>query len=504
MLLLCAFQAQAQVIPGATDYHELGLLFSQYTYTGSARIAGLAGAQIGLGGDISSALSNPAGLGFYNRSELSLTPAYTTFSHATTYNTPAPNGFLTGDQDNTLGTFGIDNIGIVFHKGRPEISTGPFRGGAFAISFSKINNFNGEMGFAGTNVSNDIIDNFIQNANAGNFNVLTNQAYEVYAIDEFVDPNNNQRFFDRTVLEYPTEEYPIQQSEIIRSSGSQSQLSFSYGANFSDKIYIGAGLGLVSLRYNQTKDYLEVYSPGGFMERLQIREVQEQSGTGINLTGGIVFRPVPVLTLGFSVISPTWFSMSEYANANTLLNWDNFPYDDNTTLTDEEAFNESIFDYRLQTPTRLNFGSAFFFNKNGFITADVELVNYTSIRVTGQGSSLEDQNMLIDRLYASAVNFRIGAEYRYQQFRIRGGYGLNGDPFADSNELNRSRQHISGGLGYRSRAFFADLAVRYAFFENRYSPYVLDPSEDPVIFRSPFADISSSSINAVLSIGFFF
>src|SRR5690606_21811866 len=64
-------KASAQMVPGAYDYHELALLFSQYNYKGTARIQGIGGAQVSLGGDLSSALSNPAGLGFYNRSEFS-------------------------------------------------------------------------------------------------------------------------------------------------------------------------------------------------------------------------------------------------------------------------------------------------------------------------------------------------------------------------------------------------------------------------------------------------
>ena len=260
----------------------------------------------------------------------------------------------------------------------------------------------------------------------------------------------------------------------------------------------------MTLRYNQNKSYVEEYAPGGFMQRLQILEFQEQSGVGVNVTGGIIFRPIPVVTVGFSVISPTWFSMSEFATASTELRWDNFEYDPNTILTTETATSESLFDYSMQTPTRLNFGTAFFFNKNGFITADIELVNYRAIRFTGKGVSLESQNQIIDRLYSSAVNFRLGSEFRYDKFRFRAGYALVGDPYAVTEDFSRARQGISGGLGFRSRSFYTDLAVIYSFFNSRYSPYFLDPREDPEIFISPWADVSSHSINAVLSLGFFF
>ena len=78
-------EANAQIVPGASEYHEQALLFSQNNYTGTARIQGLGGAQVSLGGDLSSALSNPAGLGFYNRSEFNLTSSYNNFNTSTEY-----------------------------------------------------------------------------------------------------------------------------------------------------------------------------------------------------------------------------------------------------------------------------------------------------------------------------------------------------------------------------------------------------------------------------------
>ena len=53
----------------AQDYTESALMFARTKPAGSARILGLGGSQTALGGDYSSALSNPAGLGMFNRSE---------------------------------------------------------------------------------------------------------------------------------------------------------------------------------------------------------------------------------------------------------------------------------------------------------------------------------------------------------------------------------------------------------------------------------------------------
>ena len=67
MLCLLASSSFAQ------SYVESALLFSRTVPGGSARIQGMGGSQIALGGDFSSNLSNPAGLGMYNRSEVTFT-----------------------------------------------------------------------------------------------------------------------------------------------------------------------------------------------------------------------------------------------------------------------------------------------------------------------------------------------------------------------------------------------------------------------------------------------
>ena len=51
------------------------LIFSQSPTAGSARIQAMGFSQVALGGDLSSAFSNPAGLGFYNKSEVTFSPA---------------------------------------------------------------------------------------------------------------------------------------------------------------------------------------------------------------------------------------------------------------------------------------------------------------------------------------------------------------------------------------------------------------------------------------------
>src|SRR6187551_635330 len=148
MLLLIAFSSMAQ------SYEEKALLFSQTLPGGSARIQGVGGAQIALGGDYSSALSNPAGLGMYNRSEFTFTPAVSGYTSKTNY--------LGTDEKDSKTILTIPGISIVIHGSKEK---GGFLGGSFALTMTRINDFQSAMTFRGANQNNSIIDSYIQDAN---------------------------------------------------------------------------------------------------------------------------------------------------------------------------------------------------------------------------------------------------------------------------------------------------------------------------------------------------
>ena len=108
----------------------LSKLFSQSNPSGTARIQALGGNHAALGADVSSASGNPAGLGFYTRSEFSFTPAFQSTSNGSAYIT---SNKTTGNSDN----FNIANIGVVFGGQQPTYREG-WRGN-FAITYSRQN-----------------------------------------------------------------------------------------------------------------------------------------------------------------------------------------------------------------------------------------------------------------------------------------------------------------------------------------------------------------------------
>ncbi len=535
--IFASFLAGAQSVPGASIYHELGLLYSQYQFIGTARIQGIGSTQFSLGGDLSSILSNPAGLGFYNRSDAGITMAVNNFKTDAKY--------LGNNTQTSLSKFNIDNLGIVFNKTKDDYKPGKWRGGSFGISFSRTNDFNGNIQYSGFNQKNDIIDYYVseanlQNVDPGNLFGLPAGAYSTYLISEFADAfiqggdTTYTPFYDRTFFaEFPTGDYPTRQSEAISSSGNQNQWSFSFGGNINDRFYFGLGLGIPSLNYDLTKYYLEVY-PGAAGDQVTQSSVEEQlsqNGVGVNGTFGLIARPVNFVTVGFSMVTPTYYSIKErfYDNFNAQYNnfdmndygyyfdanydiiknenadFTTFYEDQSKPVLDDESWDEDIyFDYNLTTPWRINGGATFFIKKAGFISADISWVDYSTTSFKGKQASLEDQNMITKALYQSVINYSIGGEARIKSFRVRAGYAHYGNPYKENTDIDRSRTNITGGLGFRKRKFYLDLAVIYISYKTMYAPYAFDPSVESDVFQTPYAAIDNSNVKAVLSFGLLF
>ncbi len=475
------------------SYAEEALIISRARPGGTARIQAMGGVQNALGGDISSAYYNPAGLGMYNRSDFSFTAGYGFTTNNATY--------LGNNASDTKTALMIPNIGVAFHAGQ-DGSNGIW-GGTLGITFNRINDFNETLSYAGTNPDNSIIDYFISQANgsgtgqfntsSSGYNTPTGLAYYNYIIgpqDILVPPGPSDQYFtDVTGV-------PLQ-SELVKTAGAQNQWSLSYGVNFNDKVFVGAGLGIATLRYTSEKTYIETFSDAGQpMDGMQLKEALVLDGTGINVTAGAIFRPMDALQLGLSVATPTSYEIDEAYSASMASAWNNFVYLPGDTLNDESAFTDNLTStHSLSTPWRVSLGGTYFFQKKGFISADVEWLNYSS--ASYEGGDFSANNDEIKSLYKSTFNIRIGGEYRLNNYRIRGGYSLMPDPFKSSqNGVNRSIASFSAGGGYRTAKFYVDLAVIYATGENSYRPYQLNYPLDPLV------TYTRKSTTVMITVGF--
>lgn len=463
----------------AQSYTEEALILSRVRVGGTARIQAMGGVQNALGGDISSAFYNPAGLGMFNRSDLSLTPAYQVTSYSSTY--------LGNKSSNTDNSIIIPNAGVAFHTGQ-DGSKGIW-GGTFGINFNRINDFNETFTYTGTNPDNSIIDYFISDANGTNtsqfdadgfnYNSPTGLAFFNYLIgpqDILTPPGPEDEYFT-DVTGIPD------QAEVVQNSGSQNQWSISYGLNFNDKIFLGGGIGITTIKYRSEKTYTETFAdPAQPMSRMELKETITLEGGGINATAGIIYRPMDQIQLGFSAATPTTYEINDNYNASMTSSWKSFEYQPGEILTEESASTDNLSStYNLITPWRLSLGATYFFQKRGLLSADVEWLNYNNTRYDGDDNYTAD-NEQIKNTFKSTFNIRVGSEYRIGKYRIRGGYNLMPDPFqVPQNGVDRLMQSLSAGGGYRTEKFYIDLAVVYSSGDLSYRPYQLNYSLDPLV-----------------------
>ncbi len=480
----------------AQSFVETALLFSRTQPGGSARIQSLGGTQVSLGGDFSSSLSNPAGLGMYNRSELTLTPAINFAKTSSQY--------LGETTNDNKGTFHIPGFSMAFHNDYDKL-TG-FLGGTFSIGYTRINDFNRDIKYQGFNEANSIIDYFVEDAtgapitqfgsNGSLRNTPTHLAFENYLIGDstVINPSFNPNAYFTDV-----EGKPFQLEE-IQTRGAQTQWSFAYGANYNDKLFIGAGIGITTLRYKSNKLYTEAFQEGPLFD-MSLEETLEIRGSGVNITGGVTFRPKDFIQVAISATSPTYYELSDTYNALMRTRWNNFDYfGDRSLILGNEQFGSDVVtsDYSLSTPGKVTAGATFFLEKKGFFSLDVERVNYGKAKYDAitQGLSFDVENQDIRSLYQSVFNLRSGVEYRLNAVKFRAGYAYLPQPFkAIQNGVSANLQRLSGGIGYREKTFYIDLAVIYSFSDNTYRPYTVNSVNTPLVEYKP------RSTNVMFTIG---
>jgi hypothetical protein len=109
-ILLFSVFALQQAVAQIYTYPSLGKQFSTSYSTGTARMQALGGASSALGADLSSLTGNPAGLGFYTRSEVNMSLAYTGIQTKSSYLSTADEASESQIQMPTLGMVISSNI----------------------------------------------------------------------------------------------------------------------------------------------------------------------------------------------------------------------------------------------------------------------------------------------------------------------------------------------------------------------------------------------------------
>ena len=439
------------------------LRYSRLGIGGTARVQGIGGSQTALGADAGNLAGNPAGLGMYRRSEFTFTPGIH-FGNTES----KVDGSSSVDQRQGLNLAGL---GLVFSRRKSDGTEGAWRGGSFGIGFTRQSSFHNKFNYQRTTGGATIVESLAESANRfgigeTNFENREGLAYETFLIN-----------YDNAAKEYYATNRigNVQQSEDVLSEGAQNQWDFAYGASYRDKLFLGASIGLSTLRYNQVSTFKESENnTATVFQNLTLRDEFTTTGNGINGRLGFIFKPSDSWRLGASIQTPTYYAMNDSYRTSLQVQ----EFESHNVSTDPGEYS-----YNLTTPMRLNGGVAFILGKNGFISGDLEYVDYSKARLNDKTDSdiFRNTNNRISTDYKSVVNFRIGAEGRYDVFRVRAGYALYGDPYQNS-AFDRKQSFITAGAGIRQENYFIDVALVNSASNSVYSPYTLNnKAEQPVV-----------------------
>ena len=469
------------------------LRYSNLEVGGTARTVGVGGGIGALGADYSVLSTNPAGIAAFRTNEFVITPGVynskvTSLLERGTGNEPI---------DESLAKFNLANIGIILNY-RPQYSK--WTTFNLGIGFNRLASFNQDFVFKGKSPGS-IVQRFTELANDGIFDdfegLLADNAFAIYPTS--FDPAVYTNDFEDDLT---SPDYEVEREQFFKTRGSYSELVFSIGGNFDEKIMVGATIGVPFINYDEEKTYEErdVDSSVIYFDELLFRENLSTSGSGINLKLGFIYKISQMFRVGAAIHTPTAFKLTD--NFSTQIRYDYTDGGGSTSNTEDSP--EGTFDYKLKTPWRAMANFAVLIKRKGFITADVEYVDYSGsdFNLTANSSSIEDRDYEIDlndqvrKSFKSAINIRIGGEYAYDNLRFRAGYGISGTPYADSDITNNA---YSLGFGIREKSFYIDFAYKYSKVTDGYIPYLLS---DPELEQFVTNDVANTRI--ILTAGFKF
>ena len=480
------------------QYAKDAVRFSTAQTGTTSRVKALGGANVSVGGDLTSVGGNPAGLGFFTRSEASITPEFDGTKNNATY--------LGQSSTQSKNSGNLNNVAAVFYSRlnspRGTDKTKGWLSMNFGLGYARTNDFGEKIAFGGTNQTSTINDYYGSLATSSGIqgDFVQGYAYDHNLIDRYstnpdVYKSNNPHTTSGSNTVLTT---PVTQANNILRTGGQSEFNLSLGANYSNKLYLGFGIGITSLNYNSTNIFNEAgvvsVDEGTATVPLYVNrnynstysQYQNTKGAGVNAKIGLIYKIDEMVRLGAQITSPTLMSID-----------DAFSEGLNTQLSSNTKYTSMSPDYTLsytmRTPFKAAGGLSVFLGKAGFITGDIEYVNYSSTRINKtDGYDPAYDNSVIRNTYKGAVNIRGGAEIKVvSNFMLRGGYGIMGSPLKTDG---KNTTMATGGLGYRFGTYYIDAAYQHVSGTQNINPYLLGSA-------SPAANVTRTNDNLFLTLG---
>jgi hypothetical protein len=454
------------------------LRYSRIGFGGTARFSSMGGAFGALGADMSTLSTNPAGLGFYHKNEITFTPSF--------YNQTVNSNYNSNLTSDSRFNFRFDNFGFVFAGKTDNTSETGWQTMGLGIAYNRYSSFQADMRMEG-NSTTSLMDSWARTAGgSGPYNLdqyNEGLGWNTYLLNNL--PGDTTHYTD-TIPDGDL----LAQSKTVTMRGGMGEWVFGIGGNYSNKFYVGASVGIPQVKYEEIDHYTEkeVNDTTSNFDYLEFNQNLDTRGRGFNFKFGVVYRPVDMVRVGFAFHSPSVLKLTDSygASMSSVVGGTSYQY----------APDDGSFNYTIRTPMRMIGSLAVIIGKVASISGDYEIVDYSEAQIKSSTYGFSTANENIKTKYTAASNIRIGTEVRLLPLTLRAGFAYYGSPYANGINNNAARLYLTGGVGYRDPddQFFVDLGVVTTSEKSNY--YFYDQSlVNPV-------NNTSKVVNVVLTCGF--
>lgn len=440
---------------------------------GTARSVGLAGAVGALGADPSSLANNPGGLAQYKSNTFSIS--------VDMYDMGSSSSYLNGEDIYTNAyKASIPNFSLIFANRKMvkgQYAKTGWVNTNFALSYSKVADYNSSFSYAGVNQNSSYLDavaQYVQGLRSSEldanedqlnygFDYFENMFWYAYLIDTVKD-----RDYQANYDVFNPDQY---QNGRVRTKGSLGEWGMTMAANYEHKFYIGFGLHLDQLWYNELNMFREEDNPltNGNWESFEFNRSLSTKGIGVGGRLGMVFRPNDQLRVGATIHSPKWIRLHDDYSDELDVVYDNGGTESLKTI-------EKYYDYQLITPMKYALQAVYLIGKLGLITAEIENTDFGTMFLSDDDGTFDDLNQSIARKYSQSTQVKLGGELSLGVFKLRGGLARISSPFR--NEHSFTSNMTSFGFGLYDRDWSFDLGYSKMWSKDEYTPYQLSGIEN--------------------------
>ena len=466
---------------------------------GTARYVGMGGAMEALGADISTIGTNPAGLGLFRHSNLSVSGGLLMQSNGKEFangnKTNASFDQIGGVYSTRTGAKSFLNFGFNYHKGKNFdyiLNAANSLNGSSQNKQSFIKGLLGDEGRGGFFIDRDPKTN--ANVGYSDLNKKSN-AYTFSQIDylywnTLIPTNNPVKPYDYD----GGNDYTFNRAH----NGYIGNYDFSVSGNLNDRVYLGVTFGIKDVHYNAYSKYSENLVSG---VRASVADNRSITGSGFDVTAGVIVRPIESspFRIGAYVKTPTWYDLTT-SNTTSLIDYRNYGAANNSKYVNNS------YDFKIWTPWKFGFSLGHTIGSSLALGATYEYEDYSRIntRINDGGyidywtgsyydSSIADTQMNYHtREVLKAVStLKLGVEYKpTTNLALRAGYnyvspmyvsdgqkdpGLSslGTSYASATDYTnwKATNRFTLGVGYQIDKFNIDLAYQYSSQAGDFYPF---------------------------------